>query len=147
MAAESNGPVVDWRPIVRRHADGAGVDLPQTTVDEMALHLDDLYAAARAEGPISARSTCVGTCRQPTSRWCCCAMISSTARLHLARSFSSFGKNAMPAANCPGGGNSCPSSLRTTRCKNSCGSAVRIHSGGAFFVLVGLPARPEDACG
>src|SRR4029450_7870408 len=50
MSQQWNGPSVDWRPIVRQHADRAGVDLPQATVDEMALHLDDLYAGARALG-------------------------------------------------------------------------------------------------
>ena len=50
MSADWTGPTVDWRPLVRRHAERAGVDLPQATVDEMALHLDDLYAAARAQG-------------------------------------------------------------------------------------------------
>ena len=50
MSSDWTGPSTDWRPIVRRQADGAGVDLPQATVDELALHLDDLYAAARAQG-------------------------------------------------------------------------------------------------
>ena len=36
--------------VVRRLRDAAGVDLPQATVDELALHLDDLYTAARADG-------------------------------------------------------------------------------------------------
>jgi putative ABC transport system permease protein len=39
-----------WCRFVRQHADKANVDLPQATVDEIALHLDDLYGAARAEG-------------------------------------------------------------------------------------------------
>jgi predicted permease len=50
MATDWTGPTIDWRPLVRRHADEAGVDLPQATVDEIALHLDDLYAGARAQG-------------------------------------------------------------------------------------------------
>ena len=40
----------DWRAAVAAHAAQAGVDLPAAIVDEMALHLDDLYAAALAEG-------------------------------------------------------------------------------------------------
>ena len=40
----------DWRRLVRRHADKAHVELPQATVDEIALHLEDIYGAARAEG-------------------------------------------------------------------------------------------------
>ena len=48
MSRESDSP--DWGPLVREHAANAAVDLPQTTVDEIALHLADLYAAARADG-------------------------------------------------------------------------------------------------
>jgi putative ABC transport system permease protein len=48
MSPEPDSP--DWRPLVREHAATAAVDLPQTTVDEIALHLADLYTAARAEG-------------------------------------------------------------------------------------------------
>jgi putative ABC transport system permease protein len=40
----------DWRTLVRRHAAGAGVDLPPSTVEELALHLEDLYSAARGSG-------------------------------------------------------------------------------------------------
>jgi putative ABC transport system permease protein len=40
----------DWRAALVRHATQAGVDLPAAMVDEMALHLDDLYVAALAEG-------------------------------------------------------------------------------------------------
>src|SRR5688572_19192549 len=43
-------PPINWQRIVRRQSDAAGVDLPQATVDELALHLDDLYSAARADG-------------------------------------------------------------------------------------------------
>jgi predicted permease len=39
-----------WRKAVRDHADSKAVDLAQSTVDELALHLEDLYVAARAEG-------------------------------------------------------------------------------------------------
>jgi predicted permease len=48
MTAELESP--DWRRLVRQHADRSGVDLAQSTVDEIALHLDDLYAAGRAKG-------------------------------------------------------------------------------------------------
>jgi predicted permease len=41
---------LDWRAAVRRHAEAAGVELPAPTVDELAQHLDDLYAAAIAGG-------------------------------------------------------------------------------------------------
>ena len=44
----------DWRPEIARHAEAAGIDLPPTTIDELALHLDDLYAAARADGATEA---------------------------------------------------------------------------------------------
>ncbi len=40
----------DWRQLVRQHADKAHVDLPPATVDEIALHLEDIHGAARAEG-------------------------------------------------------------------------------------------------
>ncbi len=50
MPHDLPGTSIDWRAIVRRHADAAAVDLPQATVDEISLHLDDLYVAARAEG-------------------------------------------------------------------------------------------------
>lgn len=48
MSLEFTSP--DWRPLVREHAEKAGVELPQTTIDEIALHLADLYTAARADG-------------------------------------------------------------------------------------------------
>ena len=48
MAPQPQPP--DWRPLVRQHAERSGVDLPQATVDEIALHLDDLHAAALADG-------------------------------------------------------------------------------------------------
>ena len=40
----------DWRVLIRERAAAAGVDLPRATVDELALHLEDLYTNARAEG-------------------------------------------------------------------------------------------------
>ncbi len=44
------GRPIDWRAAIRRHARAEGVTLPQTAVDEMAVHLEDLYSAARADG-------------------------------------------------------------------------------------------------
>jgi len=40
----------DWRALVRRRAADGGVLLPDATVDELALHLEDLYTTARANG-------------------------------------------------------------------------------------------------
>ena len=45
MAREFSGSVGEWRRLVRQR-----VDLPQTTVDELALHLDDIFTAALADG-------------------------------------------------------------------------------------------------
>jgi len=42
--------LAEWRTLVQTQADATGIDLPQATVDEIALHLDDLYADAVAEG-------------------------------------------------------------------------------------------------
>jgi putative ABC transport system permease protein len=42
--------VAEWRRLVRQHAQRTGVNLPQGMVDELALHLDDIYTAARADG-------------------------------------------------------------------------------------------------
>ena len=39
-----------WRDEVRRRAAADGVELPASIVDELALHLDDIYTAALAEG-------------------------------------------------------------------------------------------------
>src|SRR5262245_17549856 len=39
-----------WHDAIQAQAKKAAVDLPPATVDELALHLDDLYAAAIAEG-------------------------------------------------------------------------------------------------
>jgi putative ABC transport system permease protein len=44
----------EWRREIARHAEAAGIDLPSPTIDELALHLDDLYAAARADGATDA---------------------------------------------------------------------------------------------
>ena len=44
------GTGFDARAQVQRHAARAGLDLPTSTIDELALHLDDLIAAARADG-------------------------------------------------------------------------------------------------
>lgn len=41
---------VDWHAAVRQKAQLSEADLSQATVDELALHLEDLYAAALAEG-------------------------------------------------------------------------------------------------
>ena len=48
--SERSSAAPDWRRDVARRAESAGIDLPAGTVDELALHLDDLYAAARADG-------------------------------------------------------------------------------------------------
>ena len=40
----------NWRALVQQRAAAAGVELPAATIDELALHVDDLYAAARADG-------------------------------------------------------------------------------------------------
>jgi predicted permease len=50
MTTPSINPRPDWPALVRARATAAGVDLPQATVDELSLHLDDLYGAAVAEG-------------------------------------------------------------------------------------------------
>lgn len=41
---------VDWRAAVRRRAGGGGLDLPRETIDELAEHLADVYAASRRDG-------------------------------------------------------------------------------------------------
>jgi putative ABC transport system permease protein len=48
MTRERPITLSDWRRVVRQHADRAGVDLSQATIDELALHLEDIYGAARA---------------------------------------------------------------------------------------------------
>ena len=57
-----------WHDAIREHARKAGVDLPPTTVDELALHLDDLYAAAIAEGasPAEARARASAALQEST---------------------------------------------------------------------------------
>jgi predicted permease len=50
MASSTFNRRPDWRGLVRARATAAGVALPQATVDELALHLDDLYGAALTEG-------------------------------------------------------------------------------------------------
>jgi predicted permease len=42
--------LADWRRLVRQHADRAGVELPPHTVDELAIHLEDLFVSARTAG-------------------------------------------------------------------------------------------------
>ena len=53
LSAPSPTGVAARHPPTRRPA---GLDLPQATVDELALHLDDLYAAARADGASDAEA-------------------------------------------------------------------------------------------
>ncbi|MFI5178518.1 MAG: ABC transporter permease, partial [Vicinamibacterales bacterium] len=43
-------PAADWKALVADHARRAGALLPPATIDELAAHLEDLYAAARADG-------------------------------------------------------------------------------------------------
>ena len=40
----------DWHQLIRQHAQHASVDLPDAMVDELALHLEDIHAAALADG-------------------------------------------------------------------------------------------------
>ena len=48
--ASAHDPTSDWRREVRRRAELAGVDLPHSTVEEIAQHLEDLQLAARSAG-------------------------------------------------------------------------------------------------
>jgi len=48
--ASSAPSAQDWRAAVERQAATVGVDLPTPTIDELAQHLEDLHAAALAEG-------------------------------------------------------------------------------------------------
>jgi putative ABC transport system permease protein len=41
---------MEWQRRVQERAAASGVDLPRATIDEIAMHLEDLYAAARTEG-------------------------------------------------------------------------------------------------
>ena len=43
-------PPIDWKAFVTGHARRAGADLAPATIEELAAHLDDLYAGARASG-------------------------------------------------------------------------------------------------
>jgi len=43
-------PRCDWQTEIRAHAARTGVDLPDVTVEEIAEHLDDLYAGAIRDG-------------------------------------------------------------------------------------------------
>jgi putative ABC transport system permease protein len=69
MTARFGDQPIDWRAAVRTHADTAGVDLPQATVDEIALHLDDLYSEAIAQGasPADARARSIAALEE--SAW------------------------------------------------------------------------------
>ena len=40
----------DWQALVRERAAAAGIQLPASTIDEMALHLEDLYGDGRSGG-------------------------------------------------------------------------------------------------
>ena len=40
----------NWRQLIRERATSGGIDLPVATIDELALHLEDLDNAARADG-------------------------------------------------------------------------------------------------
>ena len=51
MTSERPSPSrLDWHAAVRQKAELTGADLPHATIDELALHLEDLYGAALAEG-------------------------------------------------------------------------------------------------
>jgi predicted permease len=50
MAAPLGSRAIDWAALVRARAAASGVQLPSATVDELALHLDDVYQAACEQG-------------------------------------------------------------------------------------------------
>src|SRR5262245_13636331 len=50
MTGDARSRAGDWNELVRRQARAAHVDLAQSTIDELAHHLEDVYASARAEG-------------------------------------------------------------------------------------------------
>ena len=50
MSRQYPASLNDWRAVVQQHAARVGVDLPRAIVDELAIHLEDLYAAARSDG-------------------------------------------------------------------------------------------------
>ncbi|HXV59883.1 MAG TPA: ABC transporter permease [Vicinamibacteria bacterium] len=54
----ASDPAIDWRAAVLQKAELTGVDLPQSTVEELAQHLEDLYRAALSDGfePVRARA-------------------------------------------------------------------------------------------
>src|SRR5688572_25938755 len=49
-------PPVDWPRLIRDHGRRAAIDLPQATVEELAQHLEDIAAAARAAGASPAQA-------------------------------------------------------------------------------------------
>ena len=46
----------DWRDLIRQQAGHARVEIPHATVEELALHLEDIVAAARAAGATDAEA-------------------------------------------------------------------------------------------
>ena len=50
MAGERSMSAAEWQCRVREQARRLNIELPQTTVDELATHLDDLFTAAIADG-------------------------------------------------------------------------------------------------
>lgn len=50
MSLDSRPHGMDWRAAVRRRGEEAGVELPGPMVDELAQHLEEVHAAALAEG-------------------------------------------------------------------------------------------------
>jgi predicted permease len=50
MGHEAEHLTRSWRRLVHERAAAAGVQLPANTIEELALHLDDVYHAARAAG-------------------------------------------------------------------------------------------------
>jgi predicted permease len=60
--------VTDWRALVREDARKGGVDLPAATIDELAIHLEDIEAAALAQGATgpTARARAMTALREST---------------------------------------------------------------------------------
>jgi len=50
MSEQPTPSAPDWRAAVRRNAEASKVELPGSTVDELAEHLEEIHAAALAEG-------------------------------------------------------------------------------------------------
>ena len=50
MEESPSRPTPDWRQLVRRRAAAGSIDLPAGTVDELAMHLDDVFQGARGDG-------------------------------------------------------------------------------------------------